>query len=92
MNQGKMVFAQVMSFASQDIFKIIVARYKGNYRGREFTSWKHFLCLAFGQLTNRESMSDITLAPFEREPLQETFANGRWTEMKNKIDTQLKMF
>ena len=61
MNQGQMVFSQVMNFASQDIFKIIVARYKGNYRSREFTSWKHFLCLAFGQLTNRESMSDTLL-------------------------------
>lgn len=61
MNQGKMVFAQIMDFASQDIFKTIVARYKGNYRTKEFTSWRHFLCLAFGQLTHRESMSDTLL-------------------------------
>lgn len=56
-----MVFAQIMDFASQDIFKTIVARYKGNYRTKEFTSWRHFLCLAFGQLTHRESMSDTLL-------------------------------
>jgi hypothetical protein len=61
MNQGKMTFSQILEFASQDIFKNIVKHYKGNYKTKEFTSWKHFLCLAFGQLTHRESMSDTML-------------------------------
>lgn len=56
-----MVFSQVMDFASQDIFKVCVNRYKGNYKTKEFTCWKQFLCLAFGQLTHRESMSDTML-------------------------------
>lgn len=61
MNQGKMVFAQIMQFASQDILKHIVKRHYGDYRKQNFTSWKHFLCMAFGQLTHRESMSDTML-------------------------------
>jgi hypothetical protein len=61
MNQGKMVFAQVMQFASQDILKNIVRRHEGDYKKHSFTSWKHFLCMAFGQLTHRESMSDTML-------------------------------
>lgn len=61
MNKGKMIFSQIMDFASQDVFKICVKRYKGNYRVKEFTCWKQFLCLAFGQLTHRESMSDTLL-------------------------------
>ena len=61
MNQGKMVFSQIMQFASQDILKRIVSRYNGDYKKQEFTSWKHFLCMAFGQLTHRESMSDTML-------------------------------
>lgn len=61
MNQGKMVFSQVMEFANQDIFKNIVSHYNGNYKTKDFSSWKHFLCLAFGQLTHRESMSDAML-------------------------------
>ena len=56
-----MAFSQIMEFASQDIFKNIVKHYNGNYKTKEFTSWKHFLCLAFGQLTHRESMSDTLL-------------------------------
>ena len=50
-----------MDFASQDIFKNIVKQYGGNYKTKDFSSWKHFLCLAFGQLTHRESMSDTML-------------------------------
>ena len=61
MNQGRMVFSQIMQFASQDILKRIVRRYDGDYKKQEFTSWKHFLCMSFGQLTHRESMSDTML-------------------------------
>ena len=56
-----MAFSQILEFASQDVFKNIVKHYKGNYKTKEFSSWKHFLCLAFGQLTHRESMSDTML-------------------------------
>ncbi len=56
-----MTFTQIMDFASQDIFKVCVNRYKGNYKAKEFSCWKQFLCLAFGQLTHRESMSDTML-------------------------------
>ena len=56
-----MIFSQILDFASQDIFKVCVNRYKGNYRAKEFSCWKQFLCLAFGQLTHRESMSDTIL-------------------------------
>jgi len=61
MNQGRMIFSQIMDFASHDVFKVCVNRYKGNYKIKEFTCWKQFLCLAFGQLTHRESMSDTLL-------------------------------
>jgi hypothetical protein len=61
MNQGKMIFAQLMEFASDDIFKWAVKRYNGNYRSKEFTCWKQFLCMSFGQLTHRNSLSDTML-------------------------------
>ena len=56
-----MTFTQIVDFASQDIFKVCVKRYNGNYKAKEFSCWKQFLCLAFGQLTHRESMSDTML-------------------------------
>ena len=56
-----MTFTQIIDFASQDIFKVCVKRYNGNYKAKEFSCWKQFLCLGFGQLTHRERMSDTML-------------------------------
>jgi len=56
-----MLFSQLMEFASDDIFKWCVNRYDGNYKVKEFTCWKQFLCMTFSQLTHRESMSDTAL-------------------------------
>jgi hypothetical protein len=58
MNQGKMVFAQLMEFASDDIFKWCVKRYNGNYKTKDFSCWKQFLCMVFGQLTHRQGLND----------------------------------
>jgi hypothetical protein len=61
MNKGKMVFAQLMEFAPFHVFKYCVKRYGGDYNNKGLTCWKQFLCMAFGQLTHRESLSDTTL-------------------------------
>jgi hypothetical protein len=61
MNRGKMVFAQLMEDTSFGIFKYCVKRYNGDYKNRGLTCWKQFLCMAFGQLTRRESLSDTAL-------------------------------
>lgn len=56
-----MVFAQLMDFAPFHIFKYCVKRYDGDYKVQKLTCWKQFLCMAFGQLTHRESLSDTVL-------------------------------
>ena len=61
MNKGKMVFAQLMEFAPFHVFKYCVKRYDGDYNNKGLTCWKQFLCMAFGQLTHRESLSDTAL-------------------------------
>ena len=61
MNQGKYVFSQLMSFISHNDFNGCVSRYKGDFKTKDFTCWKQFLCMAFGQLTHRESLSDTIL-------------------------------
>lgn len=61
MNQGKMIFAQLMEFTSFHVFKYCERRYNGNYKVKDFTCWKQFLCMCFGQLTHRESLSDTAL-------------------------------
>jgi hypothetical protein len=61
MNHGKYVFSQLISFISHNDFNACVAKYKGDYKIKDFTCWKQFLCMAFGQLTHRESLSDTML-------------------------------
>lgn len=61
MNQGKYVFSQLISFISHKQFQTLVKRYKGDYKVKDFTCWKQFLCMAFGQLTHRESLSDTMI-------------------------------
>lgn len=61
MNQGKYVFSQIMGLISYKQFQTIVNRHFGDYRVRDFSCWKQFLCMAFGQLTHRESISDTIL-------------------------------
>ena len=61
MNHGKYVFSQIISLISHKQFQTLVRRYKGEYKVKEFSCWKQFLCMAFGQLTHRESLSDTTL-------------------------------
>ena len=59
MNTGKTVFAQVMDFLPLLEFRKSVKRYQGNYKVKNFSYLDQFLCMAFAQLTYRESLRDI---------------------------------
>ena len=59
MHAGKLVFAQLMEYFPRHEFDACVRRYQGNRRPRGFSCRDQFLCLAFGQLTFRESLRDI---------------------------------
>jgi len=59
MNIGRTVFSQIMDFAPSFHFQQCVARYNGNYKVITFTCLDQFLCMAFAQLTYRESLRDI---------------------------------
>lgn len=61
MYQGKYVFSQVIEFLPHHHFYTCVEKYQGNKRVREFTCWQQFLCMSFGQLTHRESLSDTVV-------------------------------
>jgi hypothetical protein len=61
MHQGSYVFSQIMSLVSHKQFQTLVNRYNGDYKVRDFNCWKQYLCMAFGQLTHRESISDTLM-------------------------------
>ena len=59
MNSGKSIFAQLMDFLPSKAFQRCVKRYQGDYKLKTFSCWDQFLCMAFAQLTYRESLRDI---------------------------------
>ena len=59
MHAGKLVFSQVMDYLPMFEFRRCARRYGGNRRVRSFTCLDQFLCMAFAQLTYRESLRDI---------------------------------
>lgn len=61
MNFGKYVFSQVASIIDPNDFNKCVDRYNGNYKVKDFSCWHQLLCMMFGQLSNRESLSDLIL-------------------------------
>jgi hypothetical protein len=59
MNQGCLVFSQVMDFLPLHQFRRCVERYRGHHKVQHFSCFDQFLSMAFAQLTFRESLRDI---------------------------------
>jgi hypothetical protein len=59
MNLGKLVFAQITQHLPLTTFRRCVARYDGEHKVKTFSCLDQFLCMAFAQLTYRESLRDI---------------------------------
>jgi hypothetical protein len=59
MYTGKLIFAQVLDHLPQHTFRRCVERYGGNHHVKRFTCQDQFRCMAFAQLTYRESLRDI---------------------------------
>lgn len=59
MNFGQTIFSQLMDFVPTYEFNQCVKRYNGDYKIKNFTCREQFLCMAFAQLTYRESLRDI---------------------------------
>jgi len=56
---GKLIFSQLMDFLPLHTFRRCVARYPSNYPTKTFSHLDQYLCMAFAQLTFRESLRDI---------------------------------
>ena len=56
---GRLVFAQIMDLLPLRDLRRCAARYPDRRPSRTFTCLDQFLCMAFAQLTGRESLRDI---------------------------------
>ena len=59
MHDGKLVFSQVMDFVPWHTFRRCVKRYDGEHKVHSFRCTEQYRCMAFAQLTYRESLRDI---------------------------------
>ena len=59
MNHGQLVFAQLMQHLPLTTLRRCVSRYQGERKVHSFSCLDQFLCMAFAQLTARESLRDI---------------------------------
>ncbi len=55
----KYSFTQVTDFIHKEHFQRCVRKYNGAYKIQSFSCWDQFLCMAFGQITYRDSLADI---------------------------------
>jgi Domain of unknown function (DUF4372)/Transposase DDE domain len=58
MYEGKLVFSQLMDHLPQQTFRRLVERYGGDRSVRTFSCQDQFRCMAFAQLTYRDSLRD----------------------------------
>ena len=56
---GKLVFSQIMDHLPWHTFQRCVRRYDGNRKVKTFQCSEQYRCMAFAQLTYRESLRDI---------------------------------
>lgn len=59
MNYGKIVFSQILELIHPQQFQRCVNRYPMKRTSRSFSAWDQYLCMAFAQITFRESLRDI---------------------------------
>lgn len=59
MYTDKIIFSQVIDHLPMHTLRRCVQRYQGNYKVQTFSCRDQYLCMAFAQLTYRESLRDI---------------------------------
>lgn len=83
MNQGKYVFSQLIEFLSHNDFISCVSKYNGNYKVKTFTCWHQLLYMIFGQLSNRDSLSDLIVCLQSQQNKSYHLGMGKGTSKAN---------
>jgi IS4 transposase len=59
MNSGQTVFRQLLQYLPRHEFNVCVRRYRGEHWAKTFSTFDQFLCLAYAQMSGRDSLRDI---------------------------------
>jgi hypothetical protein len=77
-HEGKIVFAQLMEHLPHHSFRRCVERFQGDLRVRSFTCQDQLRCMAFAQLTYRDSLRDtVTCLNAQRAKLYHMGIRGQ---------------
>lgn len=97
MNSGKLVFAQLMEHLPLHTFRRCVQRYPSKYPTKTVSHLDQFLCMAFAQLTYRESLRDIETclrahqAKFYHLGIRGNIAKSTLTDANEQRDCRIYM-
>src|SRR4030043_90077 len=92
MHSGRIIFSQLMSFLPKHEFNKCVHRYRGEHHIRSFSCFDQFLCMAFAQLTYRESLRDIETCLRAVQPklyhagIRNKVSRSTWADANDKRD------
>jgi hypothetical protein len=90
MNQGKYVFAQVVTFLPARIFDRCVRNHQGDKWVKHFTCWNQLLCMMFGQLSNRDSLRDLLVCINAHQPKHYHLGFGKTISRSNLAEANEK--
>jgi hypothetical protein len=96
MFSGEYIFSHVMDHLPMHTFRKCIERYSGNRYVKSFNCFDQFLCMAFGQLTHRESLRDIEIKIarplYSREDLVLAMKNTVYALDASTIDLCMSVF
>jgi len=90
MNQGKYVFSQIVTFIPARVFDRCVQTFQGDKWIKHFTCWNQFLCMMFGQLSNRDSLRDLLLCLTAHQPKHYHLGFGKSISRSNLAEANEK--
>jgi hypothetical protein len=90
MNQGKYVFAQIVTFLPARIFDRCVRNHQGDKWVKHFTCWNQLLCMMFGQLSNRDSLRDLLICISAHQPKHYHLGFGKTISRSNLAEANEK--
>ena len=90
MNQGKYVFAQIVTFLPARIFDRCVRNHQGDKWVKHFTCWNQLLSMMFGQLSNRDSLRDLLVCISAHQPKHYHLGFGKSISRSNLAEANEK--
>lgn len=82
------IFSQLVSIVSRDHFQVIVDKYKGDHRVRNFSCWVQLMVMLYAQLTDKDSLRDLETAILSKKNFSTVWVLRRRDDQRSQTPTQ----